>query len=181
MIIAINDGIIFLIPDGVVGWLVKIWWDESELMWIDGIYPAAVVVSLLRLEEAGGRARIGILINVDADVIIIADVLLLLVIPPVLLGRIHALERLLASVRATVVVLFRVSLASGLAGLARFHLGHAQAEGVLLAHHRRWGAPAGSGAGGVVGRFQLAQHRRWNTAVEERQRWIPSGGSPEVG
>ena len=51
--------------------------------------PAAVVVSLLRLERTRRRTRIGLLVDVDADVEVVADVLLVLVVAPVLLGCIR--------------------------------------------------------------------------------------------
>ena len=50
-------------------------------------YPTAVVVSLASLVGTIGRARIWLFVHFDADVIIVADLLLLLVIAPVLLGR----------------------------------------------------------------------------------------------
>ena len=46
-----------------------------------------MVVFLFSLIGAIGRTRIGLLVDVNADVIIIGDLLLLLVISPVLLGR----------------------------------------------------------------------------------------------
>ena len=46
-----------------------------------------MVVSLASLVGTIGRARIWLFVHFDADVIIVADLLLLLVIAPVLLGR----------------------------------------------------------------------------------------------
>ena len=44
-------------------------------------------MSLLVLKEAGGRTRIGFFVDLDADVVVLADVLLLFMVPPVLFGR----------------------------------------------------------------------------------------------
>ena len=49
-------------------------------------YPAAVEVFLVGLVLATGRTRVRLLVQLDANVKIVADVLLLLVIAPVLLG-----------------------------------------------------------------------------------------------
>ena len=95
-----------------------------------------MVVSLLRLKEAGGRTGIGVLVDVDADVVVVADVLLLLVVTPVLPGGVDAVEGLLTAVRAAVEVLLRMGVAGRLTRFSRLDFGHAEAEGVLFAHHR---------------------------------------------
>lgn len=61
----------------------------SKMITVEGkrAYPAAVVVPLLRLIRATRRAWIGLLVHLDADVIVVGDLLLVLVISPVFLGR----------------------------------------------------------------------------------------------
>jgi hypothetical protein len=56
-------------------------------------YPAAVEVLLVRLERATGRASVWVLVQFDANVKIVADVLLLLVIAPMLLGSFQRLVK----------------------------------------------------------------------------------------
>ena len=96
------------------------------------------------------------------------------------------LEGLMTDVGAAVVVLFGMEVAGcgRCTGFSSVDLGHAEPEGVLLAHdRRRTGSvvgvdvePAGRGARGgghgrgvlvVRRRFQLTEHRRRNSAVEE--------------
>jgi hypothetical protein len=76
-----------------------------------------VVVPLLGLIRAAGRARIGLLVDFDTDVIIVGDLLLLLVIAPVLLGRLSRPKSFDIEVRfksdSSTIVRYRIVLLKG--------------------------------------------------------------------
>lgn len=72
---------------------------------------------LLGLIRAAGRARIRLLVDLDADVIIVGDLLLLLVIAPVLLGRLSRSKSFDIEVRfksdSSTIVRHRICLLEG--------------------------------------------------------------------
>lgn len=99
--------------------------------------PTAMVVPLPRLIRTAGWARIGLLVLLDADVIIVGDLLLLFVIPPVFLSCLCRLEGKGTSIGTAVVMFVGVDWAVRLARLARFDFGQAQSKSVVFGHEAK--------------------------------------------